>query len=431
MNTTFSQVSNQIGNVTLPVPALQTVEFCSGMDMSFVDTLGQEIIRIANISIGVLVACAVLVVLWNCIVIWLQWRRLSQATDVVRASWGQNDATAMTSSTGEKGPRSQPSMQITHASLMTLNVQMQHPLAWRIVNLLTRVFKLSPTGPARDRLAWFLAFIFHPSALTCLVVGITGILLVCIQLIALRPIQERLARETDALTAHVTNAIGSAINTALAGESKRYATAVNAALTTVRTTLDTQLFAWIDTASGGLNATVVAYYAEIQSGVNTAFGTNSTTPSPLFGAAANQFLDCVLGSKINTLQAGISFLKANLRITLPTVPDDVLLLSPALLSDVSQPVADAAVGSDGDDGGILGALLDRYLAALRAELIMFAVILGVWFLIVLLGLGVVAWDAWRARRHTRASVTSPAPSPSTSPVKDRSEPAPMSEKSRT
>jgi hypothetical protein len=87
MNTTFTQVSSQIGNVTLPVPAVHTVEFCSGMDMSFIDTLAQELVRIANICIGILVACAVLVVLWNCTLIWLQWRRLSQATQVVRTSW--------------------------------------------------------------------------------------------------------------------------------------------------------------------------------------------------------------------------------------------------------------------------------------------------------------------------------------------------------
>lgn len=410
MNTTFAQVSNQIGNITLPVPAIRTVEFCSGMDMSFVDTLGQELVRIANICIGVLVACAVLVVLWNCVVIWLQWKRLSYATQVVRTSWEQSDAT-----TGEKGPR--PSTQITFASLMTLNVQMQHPFAWRNVNFFTRVFKLGEAG--RDRLAWFLAFIFHPSSLTCLVVGVFGILLVCIQLIAIRPLQNRIASEVDALTAHVTNSIGDSINTALKDESQRYASAMNTALGGIRTTLDTQLFAWIDTASGGLNATVVAYYAEIQSGVTAAFG-NST----LFSAAANQFLDCVLGSKINTVVAAAAFLKANLHITIPTVPDDVLLLSPTLLSEVSRPVADAAVG--GEDGGIFGALLDRYLNSLRGELVMFGVILGIWVLVVLIALVMVVWDTLRARRNNAASSSAPVEE------KERVDAAPlMSEKSRT
>lgn len=425
MNTTFTQVSNQIGNVTLPIPALRTVEFCSGMDMSFIDTLGQELIRIANICIGILVACAVLVVLWNCTVIWLQWRRLSYATQVVRTSWELNDA-GTTRGISEKGP--QPSTQITHASLMTLSVQMQHPFAWRIVNSFTRIFKLSEAG--RDRLAWFLAFIFHPSALICLVVGVFGILLICIQLIAVRPIQNRIAQETDALTAQVTSAIGNSINTALASDSQRYANAMNTALGSVRTTLDTQLFAWIDTASGALNSTVVAYYAEIQSDVTAAFGNSS-----LFAAAANQFLDCVLGSKINTVVAATAYLKANLHITIPNVPDDVLLLSPTLLSQVSRPVADAAVG--GDDGGIFGALLDRYLNSLRGELVMFGVILGVWFLVVLLGLGMVAWDAWRTRRTNNAPSSAPpaVPSPTTtSPVrteKERSEAAPLPQKSRT
>jgi hypothetical protein len=254
--------------------------------------------------------------------------------------------------------------------------------------------------------------------LTCLVVGVVGILLICIQLIAVRPIQNRIAQETDALAAHVSNAITTSVNSALAGDSQQYARAMNTALTSVRTTLDTQLFTWIDTASGALNATVVAYYTEIQTGVSSAFGNSS-----LFGTAANQFLDCVLGNKINTVQAAITFLKANLHITLPTVPDDVLLLSPALLSEVSRPVADAAVG--GDDGGVFGALLDRYLDALRGELIMFGAILGVWGLVVLLGLAIIAWDAWRARRSaSSAPVTSPAPSLTASPT------SPLPEKSR-
>jgi len=399
MNTTFTQASNQIGNVTLPVPALHSVEFCSGMDMSFIDTLGHELVRIANICIGILVACAVLVVLWNCTVTWMQWRRLSQATDVVRTSWSNPRASA-----SEKGRR--PTAPLTQASLLTLNVQMQHPFAWRIVNNLTRIFKLGPTG--RNRLAWFLAFIFHPSALTCLVVGITGILLICIQLIAVRPIQRRVAETTDALSAHVSNAISTSVNSALAGESQAYARATNTALGSIRTTLDTQLFAWVDTAGGALNATVAEYYAEVQAGVTAAFGNSS-----LFAAAANQFVACVLGGKVDAVQSSVAFLKANLHITIPTVPDDVLLLSPALLNEVSRPVADAAIG--GEDGGLFGSLLNRYLAALRAELIMFGAILGIWGLLVLIALGMVAWDAWRTRRNAP-----PAPpgstTPSTSPI---------------
>ncbi len=189
---------------------------------------------------------------------------------------------------------------------------------------------------------------------------------------------------------------------------------MNTALGGIRSTLDTQLFSWIDTASAGLNATVVAYYAEIQSGVSTAFG-NST----LFSAAANQFLDCVLGSKINTVVAATAYLKANLHITIPTIPDDVLLLSPTLLSEVSRPVADAAVG--GENGGIFGALLDRYLNSLRGELFMFGVILGIWVLIVLIALVMIVWDAWRARGNNASSATE----------KERLDAPPMSEKSRT
>jgi hypothetical protein len=415
MNTTFTQVSSRIGNVTLPVPPVRSVEFCSGMDMSFIDTLAHDLVRIANICIGVLVACAVLVVLWNCLLIWAQWRKLSQATQIVRATWAQTDART----TNEKGMTR--TAQITPASLMTLNVQMQHPFAWRILNR----FSLAPR--TRDRLAWFLAFILHPSAMTCLLIGLSGILIICIQLIAVRPIQRRVAAKTDELAAYVTRSIGGSINAALAGDSQRYAGSMNSVLGGIQTTLDTELFVWIDTAAGGLNATVVAYYAEIQSGVTTAFGKS------LFAAAANQFLDCVLGNKINSVQAAVAFLKTHLRVAIPTVPDDVLLLSPELLSEVSKPVADAAIG--GDDGGLFGTLLNRYLDALRAELIMFGVILGIWALIVLVGLVIVLWDVLRARRNAPpapAPVPVPARSPSLSPMrteKERPEAAPLPEKS--
>ena len=390
MNTTFAQVSSQIGNVTLPVPAVRTVEFCSGMDMSFIDTLAHDLTRVANICIGVLVACAALVVLSNAVRIWLQYRRLARATQVVRASWGAHSA----------------SFQLTQRSLLTLDTQMRHPFAWRVLNAATRTAHLAPA--TRDRLAWFLACVLHPSALTCLAVGLAGLLLVCIQLLALRPIQARIAHETETLAAAVTSALASAANSALAGDSAAYARAANAALGGVRTTLDTQLFAWVDTAAGALNATVVEYYADAQAGVTAAFG-NST----LFAAAASQLLDCVLGSKVNTVSAAAAFLKANLHIALPTVPDDVLLLSPALLDQVSKPVADAAVG--GDDGGLFGSLLNRYLTSLRGELIMFGVILGIWFLVVLIALVVIAWDVWRARRRNTPPAT--APSPINSPVR--------------
>ena len=80
----------------------------------------------------------------------------------------------------------------------------------------------------------------------------------------------------------------------------------------------------------------------------------------------------------------------------------------------------------GEDGGIFGALLDRYLNSLRGELVMFGVILGIWVLVVLIALVMVVWDTLRARRNNAASSSAPVEE------KERVDAAPlMSEKSRT
>lgn len=143
--------------------------------------------------------------------------------------------------------------------------------------------------------------------------------------------------------------------------------------------------------------------------IDRAFG-NTVLHNPM-----STFMYCILGSKIDSLSNALTWLRDNARITLPTVPDNVLVLSPEAMNEMAGPVTAAAVGGGGgggggggvgDDGGVVGKLIAGWERSIKAERNFYACIVGVWGALAVIGLGVVLWnggagerwDSWRAQR---------------------------------
>jgi hypothetical protein len=119
----------------------------------------------------------------------------------------------------------------------------------------------------------------------------------------------------------------------------------------------------------------------------------------------NTFLYCILGSKVDNLQAGLNWLSVHARVTLPTVPENILMLSDESMAEMATPIAAAAMGTSDtdDDQGVVGKLIAHFEKALVRERNFYAIMLGVWLGVALIGLMVVLWhsggkdryDSWR------------------------------------
>jgi len=138
---------------------------------------------------------------------------------------------------------------------------------------------------------------------------------------------------------------------------------------------------------------------------------NTTFGGTILFNPVNTFMYCILGSKIDTLQQGLTWMSEHAQVALPRLPPDVLLLSDASMSEIAQPISAAAVGSssgDDDDEGVVGTLITHFQKALEVERTFYAILLGVWLAFALIGLLVVVWnsgvsdryDTWRDSRRT-------------------------------
>lgn len=177
-------------------------------------------------------------------------------------------------------------------------------------------------------------------------------------------------------------------------DSATYAAQVNAQTTAMQTTINDSLFGWVNGTTVTLNNTLVAFYEDVQSTVELVFG------GTLLENPAREFVRCLIGTKVEGLENALTFIHDNLKVNMPTVDNDVLLLSNSSVDSITGPISLAAVGDSSDSGssgGIVGRVIARYIASLEKERFMFLIFLGLWGFVVLIALCIVLWHTFGAR----------------------------------
>lgn len=378
INDTFLGLNFNSSLVT--VPQQNTLTFCNDMDTSVVDDLGRDIIKFTKISIVVLIALALLLIAFNCLLEWYKWRCQQRHFEYTREAW-MTDPT-MYHVPGAVGT---PQVSLTDHNLMMLQASSSHPLLTRIINQVSARLHLSP--PQHTNMTWFFHYIFHPPALVCFLIGFFGILSVQLQLLALGPLVAKYDAQAATSTADFTNTIATSINNSMYNQSAAYANDVNSQVTAMQSTINDGIFGWVNITTTTLNDTVVEFYNGVQSAVNAVFnGTILETP-------AQDFIACLIGSKVDAIENVLTFLNENLQVDLPLMNDSALVLSRSSIDEASQPIAAAALGSgSGDENdGLVGKLVRAYAASLKKERIMFAIFLALWGVVVLMALCILLW----------------------------------------
>ncbi|KAH7108343.1 hypothetical protein BKA62DRAFT_740102 [Auriculariales sp. MPI-PUGE-AT-0066] len=383
INETFSGV--RFDASVLPVPQTNAMSFCSSMDTSVLDRLGADLVKITKIAFALVIVIAFLLILGNCVLEWWKYRTLMENLEDTRAAWMTDPAVLRNSQNGI------PTVPLTDYNLRELHAASSHPLFMRFTNWLSALCHLSPTQHINAR--WFFTYVFHPPALACFLIGLFGLISVELQLAAIAPLAHKYEGEVGKTVSDFTVLIGDSINTSMHNDSQAYATAVNTQVDAIQTTINDGMFGWVEETTSTLNNTLVTFYSEVQSAIEAVFG-GTPLEQPM-----QEFMFCLIGTKVEAFEHALTFLHDNLRVDLPRASDDVLVISQQSMDEVSKPISLAAVGDQNDaenSGGLVGRLILRYVASLKKERIMFLVFLGLWGIVVLMALSVIVYHSYIA-----------------------------------
>ncbi|KIK09980.1 hypothetical protein K443DRAFT_671297 [Laccaria amethystina LaAM-08-1] len=381
INDTFTGLS--FNSSILPVPEQNRLSFCNGVDLSVVDDLGRDFIKIAKIGVVLIILLALLLVGLNCLLTWYKWRCMKRHLEYTRQAW-ITDPTMIHTKSSSSSP---PQVTLSDHNLMMLQANSSHPLITRIMNQLSALLRLSPSH--HTNLRWFLHYIFHAPALACFLIGFFGLLSVEIQLLAMGPIVHKFEDRAASAVSDFSNVIAASINDSMYNQSALYANDINSLVDDIQSTINNGVFGWVNGTTVTLNATINAFYTDIQNAVSTVFnGTVLENP-------ANEFIKCFIGGKVDAIENALTFLHDNLQIDIPRVNDSILVLSPASVNEATAPIAAAAIGGGPNDKeGLIGRLVNSYTATLKKERVMFGLFLALWGIVVLMGVCILIWNTY-------------------------------------
>ncbi|WVQ74452.1 hypothetical protein IAR50_004053 [Cryptococcus sp. DSM 104548] len=374
INSTRLEMAASFNSSILPVPSLSTLsassgndlsnDLCSDLDTSLIDDTAKALHKLSSVAIGLMFLLLFLV--WAALAIW-EWRRWKIMKDTVEAieeEWqrdGRSDAWRMVAI-------------------------VEHPVLEHYSScVLNRVSKKPRT---RSNIRWFMSYLAHPTCLALLFISLLGFLSIQFQLLALDAIKSNTESNANATVAASSNALVAKLNAAAQHSSQEYADSYNTAVKEFEDRINNEMFgSWVNTTAVTLNTTLVQFYDEVESILESTFG-NTILYNPV-----NTFIYCILGSKITNLEKGLTWISEHAFVDLPTVSSDVLILSNGLMEEITTPIASAAVGSgdDDDDDGVVGTLITHFESALKVERIFYSIMLGVWLLLFLIGLIIVIW----------------------------------------
>jgi hypothetical protein len=200
MDINSSLTGTSIDRSLFPVPAQDSVSFCGDLDLNSVDDVANVILNFLKIALGLTALAMVILVL---AMGWWERRRqrkLVEHVERVRGVWLQDETPYL-------GTALAPSVE----SLLAFLSVSQHPSLYA---LLLRL-KLSPG--LRADLEWICSLIFHPRPFTILIIGVTTLLAVEAQFLALgivrRQASDQAVQSLGALDDNIRNQINSALLT--------------------------------------------------------------------------------------------------------------------------------------------------------------------------------------------------------------------------
>ncbi|WVF65374.1 hypothetical protein IAT40_000101 [Kwoniella sp. CBS 6097] len=386
INETRIEMADSFNSTMLPVPPLSSLaadkandlqtELCTGLDTSLIDDTANALHKLSNVAIGLMFL--LLFCIWAALAIWewRKWRAMQATVDAVEDEWRRENT----------------------VDAWRMVAIVEHPMLEKYASgIITRV---APSQRTRTNLRWFLSYLVHPTCLALLFISLLGFLSIQFQLVALDALKNHARENANATVAASTNSLTAKLNAAALQSSKEYAAQYNEAIGRYQQRIDDELFgSWLNTTATTLNTTLVEFYDDVENVLKTTFG-GTILFNPI-----NTFMYCILGSKIDNLEKGLTWIRDHAHIDFPTLPDDILMLSDSSMNEIATPIAAAAVGSgsgaDGEeDDGVVGSLIAHFESALKVERTFYGILLGVWLGLFLIGVIIVIWNSGGRDKYT-------------------------------
>ena len=241
---------------------------------------------------------------------------------------------------------------------------------------------------------WFVAYATSLPALFVLALGIAGLFSCLCQYIVLKAIQ----KEVPVLAAEVGN-FANEVVAALNTSSTTWANAANGVINSTNAAVNKDVFGWVNTTTLAVNNTINQFSDEMSKELNATFG-GTVLYEPISGV-----LNCLIGLKIAAFQKAITWVSDNAHVTFPEFRPDVFSLGAAtsLTNSSSKESFLSSPGTVASDD-ITNAIVkvsDKLAGAIQDEAIISACLVGIWFIIMFIGLARVMFGIL-GREKTRA-----------------------------
>lgn len=232
---------------------------------------------------------------------------------------------------------------------------------------------------------WLFAYVTTIPVLFVLALGLAGLVSCLAQYAVLRVIE----KEVPILTNEVGDFAGAVVK-ALNNASTAWANGANSVINSTNAKVNQDVFGWVNTSTTALNNTLNEVTDEIVNILNATFG-GTILYTPIL-----EVINCLVLRKIAGIESGLTWVKNNAYVDFPEFNTDVFSLgaaasiasnSSSTSSFLSSP---ADVASDGITSAIVN-LADKLANQVKTEAIIAACLVGIWFIIFLLGLVYVLW----------------------------------------
>ncbi|QSL66891.1 hypothetical protein MERGE_001278 [Pneumocystis wakefieldiae] len=218
---------------------------------------------------------------------------------------------------------------------------------------------------------WFISYIFHPSSLFVLFLGILGLISCGLQMILLSIMKRNLFSSPE-------ESLPPDVFRKLQAVSLKWSNDVNNVLNDTAADLNSNIFRWVYTSTRSINDTLNLFMDTTKDSFKKIFG-GTILYQPILGV-----LDCILFIKLRGIEKGLTWVHQNAYISSPSIPNN--MLAPAENSTSHADFINATKNLNQKFYSILNTLIAGYEKSIIFEAKISFVLVSAWIIIFILGL---------------------------------------------
>lgn len=223
-----------------------------------------------------------------------------------------------------------------------------HPLYHRSVLMISKIFSGKKW---RYRFRWFIDYTFHIPSLLCLAIGLVGIFSILIQIYLINKAEQRELPSLLIKASLALKKISLDLSIHINNITLPYATFMLSDITKIETTVNDELSNWVDKVVSRLDTVVTLVVKTYTDLIRNTFGF-----FPYLAETVLKFVACMLGIKMEDVDAVGNFVKDSFKVTIPTPDPEMFRVSEDDIKEHVMPFFDSAYNGNGG-GGMLGSLI--------------------------------------------------------------------------